>query len=197
MTDDPTLSCGFHSNQLHALVRNKIVESANSVTSTTDTSDDSVRKFADFRLQLLLDLLSNDTLEVADNRREWMRANGRTDQIMSGGKIRYPVTHCFIHSVFECPRTRVYWYHLSTCQYLLQQVGVCAYFGPEHVNAEDVECLTTNILGTHVNDTLHAEPGANGSCRYTVLSCTSLSDDTLLANAAGQEDLPDCIVDLV
>ena len=43
----------------------------------------------------------------------------------------------------------------------------------------------------------HPHQGAGCSRSHTVLACTCLSDDTVLAHLLGQQDLPQSIIDLV
>jgi hypothetical protein len=55
------------------------------------------------------------------------------------------------------------------------------YLRTQHLNTEDVQTLATNVLGTHVDDTLHAELGTHGSGSDAVLSCTCFGNDPLLS----------------
>jgi hypothetical protein len=72
-----------------------------------------------------------------------------------------------------------------------------AHISTEHLDSEDVELLSSDILGTHVDITLQTEFGTDGSGSDTVLSSTSLGDDPLFAQSLGEQDLTDSIVDLV
>ncbi|KAI3484929.1 hypothetical protein L1887_51984 [Cichorium endivia] len=77
-----TITSGLDANQTHVLVLDKRMEDANRVGSTTNAGNDSVRKLALLLVQLLLDLLADDRLEVAHDRGERMRTNGRTDNVV-------------------------------------------------------------------------------------------------------------------
>ena len=67
----------------------------------------------------------------------------------------------------------------------------------QHPDPEHVQRLPPDILGTHVDDALHSEPGTGGSGGDTVLPSTRLGDDLGLAESLGEQDLSDGVVDLV
>jgi hypothetical protein len=54
-------------------------------------------------------------------------------------------------------------------------------FGTKHIHSENIQGLATNILCTHVDDTLHVESCTHGSSCDTVLTSTGLGDDARLA----------------
>lgn len=51
----------------------------------------------------------------------------------------------------------------------------------QHSDPEHVQLLSPDILGTHEDDTLHAELGADGRSGNSMLPCTRLGNDSLLA----------------
>lgn len=59
----------------------------------------------------------------------------------------------------------------------------------EHTHTENVECLTTNVLRSHVHNTFQAEPGADCGGSDTVLTGTCLGNNTSLAYPLGQQNL--------
>jgi hypothetical protein len=59
----------------------------------------------------------------------------------------------------------------------------------EHSDPENVQGLSPYILLTHVNDAFQSESSTSGGGGDTVLSCTSLGDDTLLAQSTSEQDL--------
>src|SRR4051812_22096013 len=68
---------------------------------------------------------------------------------------------------------------------------------PQEFHPGNVETLTLRIGCPHVNDTFAAE-----SCRYCggchpMLPGTGLRDDSLFPHAAGEQNLPKCVVYLV
>ena len=62
-------------------------------------------------------------------------------------------------------------------------------FGPKHLDSKHIQCLTTNVFRSHVNDAFHTETSAYGSSSYSVLTGTGLSDDPSLSNPAGEKYL--------
>jgi len=61
--------------------------------------------------------------------------------------------------------------------------------GSEHLDSENIESLTSDILRSHVNDTLQPKFGTNRRRRHTVLTGPSLGDDTGLSNPPGEKYL--------
>ena len=57
--------------------------------------------------------------------------------------------------------------------------------------------LATHVLGTHVDDALEPEPGADGRGGNAVLTRPRLRDDAMLAETRREEDLAERVVDLV
>lgn len=57
-------------------------------------------------MQLLLDLPSNDPLEVSDDGREGVGTDSRTDTVMSGLQVGDPFSHGFVDGILQGLRTR-------------------------------------------------------------------------------------------
>ena len=57
--------------------------------------------------------------------------------------------------------------------------------------------MALDVLGTHVDDALHAEACRNRGRGHAMHACAGLGDHSLLAHAARQEGLADGVVDLV
>ena len=70
-----TFATSLDTNELHALFLDEIIEGTNGVAATTNTRYDDVWKLSDLLMQLFLNLLADNTLEIADNRREGVWAN--------------------------------------------------------------------------------------------------------------------------
>ena len=68
---------------------------------------------------------------------------------------------------------------------------------PAHLHAEDVERLAPDVLGAHVDDALQAQQRARRGGGDAVLPRARLRDDALLADALGNERLPQRVVELV
>lgn len=66
---------------------------------------------------------------------------------------------------------------------------IAAYLGTEHLDSENVESLSPDVLGSHVNLALHAKLGARRRGGDSVLTGSSLGDDGVLAESSGKEDL--------
>lgn len=67
----------------------------------------------------------------------------------------------------------------------------------KHPDPEDVELLSPDILGSHVDITLKTELCTDGSGSNSVLTSTSLGNDPLFTQSLSEKDLSDGIVDLV
>lgn len=99
-----TLTSSFDTDKSNGFVGDEVEESSNGIAATADARDDSVRQLASELLKLLFDLLADDLLEVADDGGEGVRANGRPHEVMGVGKVCDPISHRFIHSIFEGAR---------------------------------------------------------------------------------------------
>lgn len=73
-------------DQAHALVLDEGVEEADGVGAAADARNDGIGKLALLLLKLLLDLLADDALEVANHGGEGVRADGTADQAGRGNK---------------------------------------------------------------------------------------------------------------
>lgn len=197
-----TVTARLDTNEPDALVPDEIVERSNSITSTSDTRHHGVGQLALLFRQLRLDLSSNDSLEIADNGRERVRANCRSDQVMRVVEPRHPLAHRLIDGVLERLRARRHGNDLDEItsgqvQTQSRAPGVGTYITTQHPDTEHVELLPSHVLGAHVNVALHAKLGTDSSSGHTVLSGTRLGNDALLAQSLGEQNLADGIVDLV
>ncbi len=59
----------------------------------------------------------------------------------------------------------------------------------EHPDPEYVQSLSPHILLAHVDDTFEPESGTSGSRGNTVLSSTSLGDNSLFTKPTSEQDL--------
>lgn len=92
-----TLSSSLDSDNLDRLVLDEGVESTDRVTSTSDASDDGIGQPASQVGHLRLDFVSDDGLEVSDDRREGSGTNRGTDEVVSRREVRDPVSHSFVY----------------------------------------------------------------------------------------------------
>ena len=110
-----------------------------------------------------------------------MRPRARADEVMGRLDVRDPVAD----------RLR---------QRLLEGAGAeldGAHFGAEQVHALDVGALAAHVLGAHVDDALETEARTHRRGRHAVLAGAGLGDDAGLAEPAGEQRLPERVVDLV
>ncbi len=70
-------------------------------------------------------------------------------------------------------------------------------FGAEQPHPRDVECLALGVDFAHEHGALEAEQRGRSCCCDAMLASAGLGDDSLLAEALGEQRLPEHIVDLV
>ena len=95
--------------------------------------------------------------------------------------VGHPVAHRFVDRVLQRAAARI---HL-------------AHGRAEQPHAQHVGRLPRHVFGAHVDVALEAEQRAGRRRRDAVLSRARLGDDAALAHAAGQQRLPEGVVDLV
>ena len=69
--------------------------------ATADARYNCIGKLAKAIAQLTLDLLANDRLKVAHNRREGVRADGRAHQIVRRVEMRDPLAHRLVDGILQ------------------------------------------------------------------------------------------------
>ncbi len=98
-----------------------------------------------------------------------MRPRHRADNVMGIINIGHPVTHGFVHGIFQRLRTGGYWDDVGTHQ----------------LHAIDVQALTMNIFFTHVDIAGQTEPCCHCCCSNTVLTGASFSNHARFAHTLG------------
>lgn len=96
-----TITTSFDTDQPDVLLLDKVVERSDGVTSTSDTGDDSIRKLADLLGHLLLDLPSDDSLEITDDGGERVGTDGGSNTVVGRLQVGHPFTHGLIDGVLE------------------------------------------------------------------------------------------------
>lgn len=192
-TKTRTIATSFDTNQSHTFILDEIVEGTDGVTATTDTSDNRIGKLANLFKQLLLDFSTDNSLVVSHNGGERMRTDGGSDTVVGVCKVSDPVSHSLVDGILKCLGTGGDGNDLeqNTCSAQPQeshQIGE-THLGTKHVDSENVQSLTTNIFGTHVDDTFETESGTGGCCGDTVLTGTGFGDDSGLAESSSEENL--------
>lgn len=71
-----TFSSSLNTNEADVFIFDEIVERANSITSSTNASDNDVRKFTACLLHLVFNLFTDDLLKVPNDGGEGMRSDG-------------------------------------------------------------------------------------------------------------------------
>mmetsp|Transcript_20694 Transcript_20694/g.40644 ORF Transcript_20694/g.40644 Transcript_20694/m.40644 type:complete len:382 (-) Transcript_20694:398-1543(-) len=176
-----TRTAGLDTKDSDLLVILERVEHADGVGATADASADHVRETSELGQGLVLGLVTDDALEVTHDRGERVRANGRTDNVVGVADVGDPVAHGLIDGILEGLSTTGDTNDLST----------------KDLHAENVKRLATHVLLTHVHGTVKVEKSTGSGGCDTMLTSTSLSNDTLLANALGEKALSESVVNLV
>ena len=194
--EDPELSCGYRcrgfkcidsspgclaSDESDIFVLNEMIEASDRVRSAAHTCDDCIGKSAFLLKHLHLDLMTDNSLEITNDRGEGMRSHNRTEAVMRVVDPRSPLSHRLRNGV------------LKSCGSCLNRHNSCS----EKLHAVNIECLTDGVLFAHEDDALHAHKRCCRSGSNSVLSGTGLGDQTGLAHLLRKERLPEHIVDLV
>ncbi len=110
-----------------------------------------------------------------------MRADDRADNIKCGADIRDPVAKSFICSIFQ-----------RSCAGRNRN-----HFGAKQPHARYIDFLPRHVFRSHIHCTFESHHCRNCCRGNTVLTCTGLRDDAGFAEMFREQDLPDCIIDLV
>ena len=125
--------------QVHALVVEERVHHADGVGSATDARAHRVRVVdAVPVLKLLLGLLADDLLEVANHGRERVRSGDRAEQVVRIGDVGHPIAQRLVDCILE------------------NLVAQCHFddLGAQHTHAGHVEGLTSGVDLPHVHAAL-------------------------------------------
>ena len=173
-------ACRFTSDKLYLLLPDKFIKGSHGIAAAAHTGDHSIRKSAFLFLQLLLDLFSDDFLEIADNHGEGVRPHNRPQHIQGVIHPSGPFPHGLIYRI-------------------LQSRGAAVnrvYLRPQKFHAVYIQSLAVRVLASHEDFTFKPHKCCR-SCGNPVLSCSRLSDDSCFAHLFGKEHLSQDIVDLV
>ena len=174
------VSARLDADQPHGVVAEGM-EGADRVRPAAHAGDDRVGQPVLALEQLGARLTGDHRLQLAHEQRVGMRSGGRSDQVVRVLDVRDPVADRLVHGVLERRGAR----------------GDGAHLRAEQAHAHDVRSLPARVLLAHVHDALHAEARAHGGRCDAVLAGAGLRDDPPLAEALGDQRLPDGVVDLV
>ncbi|CRK52028.1 conserved hypothetical protein [Rhodococcus sp. RD6.2] len=176
-----TVTACLESDQLHGRVVDEGVEDADRVGAAADARGDGVRQPAGQRAHLCAGLEADDALEVADHRRERMRARRSAEAVVRVVRVGDPVAQRLVDRVLEGRRSGDRGDDLAA----------------EEAHPCDVERLPLGVHLTHVDDALESEECARRRGRDAMLAGAGLRDHAGLAHPLGEQHLPEHIVDLV
>ncbi len=175
------LTCRFDALDLDGVVVKERREQTKGVGPTTHASHQVVRQTAFLLKDLRFGLAANNRLEIANDGWVWIWPNNRTnckEVLVWSGSIN---AKCGVNGFLKGTATKLNRNNLRA----------------KHLHASDVRVLFSHVNGAHVNLTIQSHKRGRLSKRNTVLTCTSLSNESLLAHALCQQSLTKAVVDLV
>ena len=176
------VAAGLIAVQTHALVVQEGVHDADGVGAAAHAGADGVGMVdAVLAAQLLLGLLADDLLEIADDGRERVRSGHGAEQVVGGLHVGDPVAQRLVDGVLEDAGAELDLHHL----------------GAEQSHAGHVQRLAAGVHLTHVDTALEPEQRADRGRGHTVLAGAGLRDHAGLAHALDQQGLAERVVDLV
>ncbi len=125
--------------------------------------------------------VADDGLKCAYYGGERMGANGGADDVVGFVEVHDPGAHSFVDGVAEGAAANFDGDDLSTQEF----------------DAEYVQGLAADVFGAHEDCAGHAEFGADGRRGNAMLACASFGDDFGFAQASGEENLAEGVVDFV
>lgn len=172
---------GLAAHQADVGVGDEGVEEADGVGAAADAGDRRVREASRALQDLAAGLDADDAVEVADHRREGVRARDRAEEVVRAVHVGDPVAERLVDGVLQRPGARLHGDDL----------------GAEHPHPGHVQCLALGVDLAHVDGAFEAEEGAGGRGGDAVLAGSGLGDDPGLTHALGEECLAQHVVDLV
>ena len=166
----------------HTIVVHIVIDGACCVRSTTDAGNEVVGIIAtNLFFKLPFYFLRNHTLHTCHQVGIRMRSHGRANDIERVAGMAAPVADGCATSIAQCHVTSTNRVHLGT----------------QHLHSFNVGVLALHIGSTHKHLAFHVHQRTYGSCCHTMLSGSSLADDTRLTHLLGQQNLSDGVVNLV
>src|SRR5690606_7724344 len=147
---------GFHAVHGDLSVFNVGMEQTNGIGTTTHTGNQCIRLTTKMLDTLTLHFTADYTLEITHQHRIWVRACGSANDVEGIVHMSHPVTHGFVHSVFQSFGTGSDRLHFRTQQ----------------LHAVNVQLLALYVGRAHKHLTLQAKTRRHCSRRHTVLTGT-------------------------
>ena len=116
---------GLETDQAHARIIDESMEDADRVGTATDAGGHSVRQAARLLQDLRPRLQSDDALEIADHRRERMRAGCGAEAVVGVVGVGHPVAERLVDGVFQRLRTGLDRHHFGAEQPHPGDVSAC------------------------------------------------------------------------
>jgi hypothetical protein len=178
---DDSVASGFDADEADLGVIDKRVEESHGVGPAADAGDEKVGKAAFFLKNLLAGLEADDAVEVAHHHGKGVGSEGGAEDVVGVVDGGDPVAHGFVDGFLEGGLAS----------------GDGDDLGAHEAHAGNVEGLAFHVDCAHIDGAVHAEAGADGGGGDAVLAGTGFGDDAGFAEALGEEDLADGVVDLM
>ena len=173
---------GFCEDNAYALVVQIMIDGAGGIGAAADAGNEVVGVVASlFFEQLRFDLGADYALQTRHHVGVGMRADGRTEEIERVVGRGAPISQGFVHGIGEGLTAG------------LRGTDFCA----EHAHAFHIDALAFDVERAHKDNALHAHQGTSRGGGHTVLAGAGLGHDAPLAHVAGDENLPEGVVDFV
>ena len=173
---------GFSGDQFHAVVPEVFVKRPGGIAASPDAGDEVVRVVASLlRKQLLFDFTADNRLQPGHHIGVGMRADRRADDVVGVRRVAAPVADSLVRRVLE----------------RFVAAGDRSYLRTEHLHFLYVEVLPPDVGLAHVDDALHVHQCADRRGRHAVLAGARLGDDPRFAHPPCEQDLSQCVVDLM
>ncbi len=157
-------------------------EHARRVAPATDAGDDGIGQGAVVLVhELPPTFVADAAVEVADHRRERVRADDAAEDVVRLTAGAHPITHRLVRRVFERSASAVDFDDV----------------GPEEPHAKDVQFLSADVFAAHVDVARQPEFRRRRRRRNAVLAGPGFGDEAGLAHPLGEQRLADGVVDLV
>src|SRR6056297_76490 len=176
-----TPSSRFNTHHANIFIVYERMKEANSITSSSHTGYQEVRKLSFCFNYLFTRFVANYPLKISDNSRIGMGANDRTNYVMSGFDICHPVANGFVGGICKSAASRHDRY----------------YFCTKKAHPVNIQSLPPHIFLSHEDVAFKTESCCSSSTCYSVLSRAGFSYYPFLTQLLSDKRLSHCIVYIV